>query len=71
MYGSPTKGRLLTAKAFEIGDVHIHSVGVSLFKHDCENHELGTTFRISIQPKSDTVELQLEQLRNYVLTNQP
>lgn len=60
------KGRLLTAKALGTGDVDIRSVRVLAFSHGWENHELSMTFKISIQPKSDTVELQLEQLRHYI-----
>lgn len=60
------KGRLLTAKVLGTGDVDIRSARVLAFNHDWENHELNMTFRISIQPKSDVVELQLEQLRHYI-----
>lgn len=60
------KGRLLTAKALGDGDVDIRRVRVLAFSHDWENHELSMTFKISIQPKSNCVELQLEQLRYYI-----
>lgn len=60
------KGRLLTAKAIGTGAVDVRSARVLAFNHDWENHELSMTFRISIQPKSDCVELQLEQLRHYI-----
>lgn len=60
------KGRLLTAKALGTGDVDVRSASVLSFKHDWENHELSITFGISVQPKSDDVELQLEQLRHYI-----
>ena len=60
------KGRLLTAKALGTGDVDIRSAKVLEFNHDWENHELRITFKILIQPKSDTVEIQLEQLRYYI-----
>ena len=60
------KERMIVANAFRSGDVDVHSTNVSLFKHDWENHELSITFRISIQSKSDDVELQLEQLRHYI-----
>lgn len=60
------KGRLITAKAFRSGDVDVQSARVLTFNHDWENHELSMTFKISIQPKSDCIELQLEQLRHYI-----
>ena len=60
------KGRLLTAKVLGTGDVDIRSARVLAFNHDWENHELNMTFRISIQPKSDDVELHIEQLRHYI-----
>lgn len=60
------KRRLIVANAFRSGDVNVHTASVSSFKHDWKNHELSMTFRISIQPKSDDVELQLEQLRHYI-----
>lgn len=60
------KGRLLTTKALGTGDVDVRSASVLSFKHDWENHELSMTFGISVQPKSENVELQLEQLRHYV-----
>lgn len=60
------KGRLLAAKALGTGDVDVRSASVLSFKHDWENHELSITFRISVKPKSDDVELQLEQLRHYI-----
>ena len=60
------KGRLLTAKALGTVDVDVRSASVLSFKNDWENHELSMTFGISVQPKSDDVELQLEQLRHYI-----
>ena len=60
------KGRLLAAKALGTGDVDVRSASVLSFKHDWENHELIMTFGISVQSKSDDVELQLEQLRHYI-----
>lgn len=60
------KGRLIVANAFRSGDVDVHSVNVSLFNHDWENHELSLVFKILLQPKSENVELQLEQLRHYI-----
>lgn len=60
------KGRLIVANAFRSGNVDVHSASVSSFKHDWKNHELSMTVIISIQPKSDDVELQVEQLRHYI-----
>ena len=58
--------RLIIENAFRSGDVDVQSASVSSFKHDWENHELSVTFGISVQSKSDDVELQLEQLRHYI-----
>ena len=60
------KGRLIVANAFRSGNVDVHSASVSSFKHDWKNHELSMTVIISIRPKSDDVELQVEQLRHYI-----
>ena len=60
------KGRLIAANAFRSGDVDVHSVNVSLFKHDWKNHELSLVFKILLQSKSENVELQLEKLRHYI-----
>lgn len=60
------KGRLLVAKAFRSGDVDVNSAKVISFKHNWENHELSLLFKILFQPKGDSIELQLEQLRHYV-----
>lgn len=60
------KGRLIVTNAFRSGDVDVHSVNVSLFKHNWENHELSLVFKILLQPKFENIELQLEQLRHYI-----
>ena len=60
------KGQLIVANAFRSGDVNVHTASVSSFKHDWENLELSLVFKILLQPKSENVELQLEQLRHYI-----
>lgn len=60
------KGRIIVAKSFNSRDVDVTSVNVSSFKYTWENHELSLTFKILFQPKSDNLELQLEQLRHYI-----
>lgn len=60
------KGRIIVAKSFNSGDVDVTSVNVSSFKYTWENHELSLMFKILFQPKSDNLELQLEQLRHYI-----
>lgn len=60
------KGQLLVSKALEIGDVDVHNIRVLSFTHDWENHELSFTFRIFFQPKSENIEVQLEQLSHYI-----
>lgn len=60
------KGQIIVAKSFNSGDVDVTSVNVSSFKHTWENHELSLMFKILFQPKSDNLELQLEQLHHYI-----
>lgn len=60
------KGQIIVAKSFNCGDVDVTSVNVSSFKHTWENHELSLMFKILFQPKSDNLELQLEQLHHYI-----
>ena len=60
------KGQIIVAKSFNSGDVDVTSVNVSSFKHTWENNELSLMFKILFQPKSDNLELQLEQLHHYI-----
>lgn len=60
------QGKIIVAKAFRSGDVDVNSANVISFKHNWENHELSLLFKILFQPKGDSIELQLEQLRHYV-----
>lgn len=60
------QGKIIVAKAFRSGDVDVNSAKVMSFKHNWENHELSLLFKILFQPKGDSIELQLEQLRHYV-----
>lgn len=60
------QGKIIVAKAFRSGDVDVNSAKVISFEHNWENHELSLLFKILFQPKGDSIELQLEQLRHYV-----